>query len=119
MVRHYIDAYNAFDIEGMLRDLHPDIVFENVSGGAVNMTLHGIDEFRQQAMQAAGMFAARQQQVVGITNQGDMVEVAIRYKGTLAVDLPRGLRKGDTLELEGRSLFRFLGDQIIGITDIS
>lgn len=103
----------------MLRDLHPNIVFQNSSGGAVNMTLHGIDEFRRQAEEAARMFTSRHQQIVHMTAQGDTVEVVIHYKGALAQDLPRGLKKGETIELDGRSLFRFLGDQIIAITDIS
>lgn len=29
-VKNYIKTYNCFDIEGMLNDLHPDIIFENV-----------------------------------------------------------------------------------------
>lgn len=119
IIREYIDAYNRFDIDGMLRDLHPDIVFENVSGGEINMVLRGVDEFRQQALQAAGLFASRQQQVVHLAENDDTVEVAIHYRGVLATDLPRGLKKGDTIELQGRSLFRFQGDQIIAITDIS
>lgn len=119
IIRHYIDAYNAFDTEGMLRDLHPGIVFENSSGGSVNMTLHGIDAFRRQAEEAARMFSSRHQQIVQMTAQDDTVEVTIHYRGTLAQDLSRGLKKGDTIELDGRSLFRFRGDQIIAITDIS
>jgi hypothetical protein len=118
-IRHYIDAYNAFDLEGMLRDLHPDIVFENVSGGVVNMTLRGIDEFRKQAQETAQLFTSRHQQIIQLAIQNNTAEVVIHYRGTLAQDLPNGLKKGDTLELEGRSLFRFRGNQIIGITDES
>lgn len=119
IIHHYIEAYNNLDTEGMLRDLHPDVVFENSSGGVVNMTLHGIDEFRRQADRAAQLFASRQQQVVHLTTKDETVEATIHYKGTLASDLPEGLKKGDTIELDGRSIFRFLGDKIIGITDIS
>lgn len=118
-IRHYIDAYNRFDIDGMLRDLHPDVVFANVSGGEVNMTLEGMDAFRRQAEEAVRIFSARQQDILNISFYDDTAEVTIHYKGVLATDLPRGLKKDDTIELNGRSLFEFRGAQIIRLTDIS
>ena len=32
----YLNAYNTFDIDGRMSVIHPDIEFENVSGGQVN-----------------------------------------------------------------------------------
>lgn len=119
IIRRYIDAYNRFDVEGMLRDFHPDIVFENVAGGEVNMTLEGIAAFREQAEGATQVFSERQQQVENITFRGDTAEVSIRYHGTLAVDMPEGPQRGDRIELEGRSIFLFQGDKIVRLTDVS
>jgi ketosteroid isomerase-like protein len=119
IIRHYIDAYNRFDVEGMLRDFHPNIVFENRSGGEVNMTLEGIDAFRQQAEGATQVFSEREQQVQDITFHEDTAEVSIRYRGTLALDIPQGPQRGDRIELEGRSIFRFEGDKIVQLTDVS
>lgn len=119
IIRNYIDAYNRFDVEGMLRDFHPDIVFENVSGGEVNMSLLGISAFRQQAEGATQVFSEREQQVEDITFSGDTAEVRIRYRGTLAVDIPEGPQRGERIELEGRSLFQFEGDKVLRLTDIS
>ena len=119
IIRHYIDAYNRFDVEGMLRDFHPDIVFENVAGGEVNMTLEGIEAFRQQAEGAVQVFSQREQRIESITFRGDTAEVAIRYRGTLAVDIPNGPKAGDSIELEGMSLFGFAGDKIVRLTDVS
>lgn len=119
IIRLYIDAYNHFDIEGMLRDLHPHIVFENVSGGQVTLRLEGIDAFRQQAEGAQQFFSSRHQEIRHLTPVGDKVEVDIRYTAILAVDLPDGPKKGDEILLEGRSIFQFLGNQVVRLTDIS
>lgn len=119
IIHRYIDAYNRFDVEGMLRDFHPTIVFENVAGGEVNMTLEGIDAFRQQAEDAVQVFSDREQRVEHITFSGDTAEVSIHYRGTLAVDIPDGPQRGDRIELEGRSIFEFEGDKIVRLTDIS
>lgn len=119
IIRHYIDAYNRFDVEGMLKNFDPDIVFENVSGGAVNMSLQGISAFRQQAEGAVQVFSEREQRIERITFHGDTAEVAIHYRGTLAVDIPNGPKAGDSIELEGRSVYEFEGDKIVRLTDIS
>ena len=37
---------NAFDIDGMMAVIHPDIEFKNVSGGEVNATTSGAGDFR-------------------------------------------------------------------------
>ncbi|WP_255563236.1 nuclear transport factor 2 family protein [Mucilaginibacter sp. 21P] len=58
IINNYIDAYNSFDIDGMMKDMADDVVFENISGGQVNMTLNGLQAFRQQAEQAKAISAA-------------------------------------------------------------
>ena len=47
LIERYLASYNAFDIDGMMAVIHPDIEFKNVSGGEVNATASGSDEFRQ------------------------------------------------------------------------
>jgi hypothetical protein len=51
IVKNYVNAYNNFDINGMMADMDQSIVFENVSGGKVNMTLSGLEEGKAQAEQ--------------------------------------------------------------------
>ncbi len=118
VIENYIKAYNSFDIEGMLHDLHPNIEFKNVSNGEVNLTTKGIAEFKAQAEKAKEIFSEREQKITDVTFSANEVEVQISYRGTLAVDLPNGLQAGKTLELHGKSIFRFAGDQIIEIEDI-
>ncbi len=49
----------------------------------------------------------------------DQAEVEISFIGVLAVDLPNGLRRGETLRLEGRTDFEFGDGKILKIADIS
>lgn len=118
-IQNYIEAYNNFDVEKMLTDLHEEIVFKNISNGEVNLTLKGISEFKAQAEQAKNLFSQREQKITEIALEDDSVEVKIDYRGVLAVDLPNGLKAGDKIELKGKSIFCFEGEKIIEITDIS
>lgn len=120
IIENYIRAYNDFDVEKMLRDIDERIVFRNISGGEVNLETNGIDELRNQAEQAAALFSQREQKITGLKfGDAEQVEVEISYAGTLAADLPNGLKAGDRIELAGKSVFRFAGDRIVAIEDIS
>jgi predicted RNase H-like nuclease len=119
IITGYIRAYNRFDIQGMLANLHPEIEFENISNGETNLTLKGIEKFREQAEIAKAVFTERHQEVISMKSHGDTTEVEIDYRGVLALDLPMGLKKGDTLELKGKSIFKFSNEKIIQLTDIS
>ncbi|MEN7551084.1 nuclear transport factor 2 family protein [Rapidithrix thailandica] len=118
-VENYIKAYNSFDIEGMLRDLHPNVVFKNISNGEVNLTTEGKEAFQKQAKQAKNLFREREQSIRNIQFDDKQVTLEIDYKGVLAVDLPNGMKAGDTLALKGKTIFRFEEDKIVSIEDIS
>ena len=119
IILNYIDAYNNFDIKKMMNDFHEFIVFENISNGVNNMTLRGLASFMEQAEQAKMLFSKRKQTIKSVKHKGDETEVEIEYHAILAVDLPQGLKKGDELNLQGKSIFKFLNDKIIALTDIS
>lgn len=119
IIENYINAYNNFDIENMLKDLDKDMIFRNFSNGEVNLMTNGIDEFRIQAEQAKNLFSHREQKINGVKFGETEVEVEISYNGTLAADLPSGLKRGSKIELDGKSIFRFAGDKIIELEDIS
>jgi hypothetical protein len=119
VIENYVDAYNNCDVENMLKDLHERIIFRNISGGAVNLQTNGIDEFRKQAEEAKNLFSQREQKIKGLKFGESQAEAEILYRGRLAVDLPNGLRAGSEIALDGKSIFRFAGDKIIEIDDIS
>lgn len=119
LVENYVQAYNRFDIEGMLMNLSDDVVFKNISNGAATLELEGIDAFRNQAEQAANWFSEREQTIekIAFTEQG--CEIDIDYRAKLAADLPNGLRAGEKINLKGKSKFRFADGKIAEIWDIS
>lgn len=117
LIERYIQAYNTFDIDGMMSLIHADIEFTNVAGGEVNATASGAEEFRRLAEQSSKLFASRRQTITSCATEGDRAFVGIRYEAVLAVDLPNGLKAGETLLLKGRSEFTFRDGKIVRITD--
>lgn len=119
IISQYIDAYNSFNVPGMLRDLHPDIKFENVSNGEVTLTTTGIDALKSQAEAATAYFSSRRQTVTSWQFEKNIVRVEIAYAAILAQDFPNGMKLGDRLDLTGQSEFEFSGEKIVRITDRS
>ncbi|PKV62731.1 nuclear transport factor 2 family protein [Pontibacter ramchanderi] len=119
IIEHYIRAYNRFDVQGMLLYLHEEVVFRNISNGEVNLSLLGIEAFRGQAEQAAKLFEEREQVVLTYQEHENAVEVTIAYRAVLATDLSEELKAGNTLELQGKTIFGFQDDKIISIEDHS
>jgi steroid delta-isomerase-like uncharacterized protein len=120
LIRRYLDAYNAFDVDGMVETLHPDVEIKNVSDGEVSAAASGVEEFRAMAEKAAELFASRRQTVTAFeTEDGGSVSIDVTYEGTLAQDLPGGMEAGETVHLEGRSTFEFDDGKIARIMDYS
>lgn len=119
IIEHYIRAYNNFDIEGMLRDMHEDVQFENIANGEVNHVTRGIREFRDLAESSGKLFKEREQTITGIQFSDNTTEVQIDYTGILASDLPNGPKAGDTIQLKGKSTFIFRDGKVILIRDES
>jgi ketosteroid isomerase-like protein len=119
LIDHYLDAYNAFDIDGMMATIHPDVQFENVSDGEVNASASGADEFRQLAEQSKGLFSSRNQTVRAFESDEDKAVIEVAYEAVLAADLPNGMKAGDTLRLDGRSEFVFRDGRIYQLADYS
>lgn len=121
LIAHYVTAYNAFDIQGMVEPLHEEVVFRNISNGVVTHESTGLAAFTAQAKAAAAFFSSRHQEITAsksVVDGGDPGRtVAITYRATLATDLPNGMRSGDTIELSGASEFRFRDGKIVSIID--
>ena len=119
LIQHYIESYNNFDVEGMLKDLDEDVQFENRSGGEVNLSIKGLSAFKEQAEKAKAFFSERQQTIKRFQHNSTQTEIEIDYQAILAIDLSNNLKKGDALDLKGKSIFTFEDSKIIAITDIS
>lgn len=119
IIKNYINAYNNFDVNGMVADMDPSIRFENINNGEVNMVLNGLPAFIEQAEQAKAMFTSRRQTIKSVKQTADHTEIELVYHAVLAIDLPNGIKKGDELNLTGKSIFKFVGNKITQLTDIS
>lgn len=119
LIERYIASYNAFDIDAMMAVIHPDIVFRNVSGGEVNITASGADQFRQLAEHSKQLFKSHKQTEISFRTNDERASIEVAYEGVLAADLPNGMKTGETLRLTGRSDFSFRDGKIYRITDIS
>ncbi|MBW6501727.1 MAG: nuclear transport factor 2 family protein [Bacteroidales bacterium] len=119
IVEKYVEAYNSFDIENMISDMHDNVRFENISNDEVTLLTNGITELKNQAEQAKLYFKEREQRITNIEFNKDQVVIEIDFKGILAVDSHDGRKAGDKVELKGRSIFRFKDNKIIELKDIS
>ena len=119
LVNRYVQAYNAFDIEGMIQTVSDNIEFENISHGEVTAYSKGMHEFRELAEQGQFLFTSREQCIINIKEFDDKIVTHIEYRGVLAADLPNGLKEGEILTLEGQSIFSFHEGKIYRIQDVS
>lgn len=118
-ITNYLEGYNQFDIGKMVADFEESIIFENIQNGVKNMTLTGLKDFIQQAEEAKSYFSKRTQTIKSFDHRDNTTEIEIDYSAILGMDFPNGLKKGQELNLTGKSIFEFEGDKIIKLTDIS
>lgn len=119
IIQNYIEGYNQFDIDKMVADFDGSIVFENIQNGETNMILNGIKEFTVQAEKAKEYFSERKQTITSLRQDEITAIVDIDYYAVLAIDFPNGLKAGQGLNMKGKSIFQFLDDKIIKLTDMS
>ena len=119
IIQNYIAGYNGFDVSLMVKDFSNDIIFENIQNGDVSMTLKGIDEFKAQAESAKSYFSERKQTIRLFRHEENRTEIELDYTAVLAMDFPNGIKKGEKIQLQGKSVFEFKNKKIIRLSDIS
>jgi hypothetical protein len=119
LIESYIKPYNKFDVNGMVENLHQNIVFKNISNDKITLETKGIEAFETQAKIATQFFTQREQRITHFIFGEPHIEVAIDYTGLLAIDSPEGLKSGESIHLQGKSVFTFQDEKIISIEDIS
>lgn len=98
--------------------VHPQVEFKNISAGMVNVCTSGVAELRTLALQSLSLFTERRQTIKSFEIQGHVAVVTIAFRAVVAADLPNGIKKGQVLNLSGRSEFEFQDGAISKITDI-
>jgi ketosteroid isomerase-like protein len=119
LVDRYLDAYNRMDVDAMLATMQDGVVFENYTAGVLSVRTVGLAELRHLAESSRHLFAQRRQTITAWREDGDGAHARIRFEGTFAIDLPNGVRAGQSIALEGRSEFRQHGGRLIYIADHS
>lgn len=118
IIERYIYAYNAFDIDAMVSLLHHAVQFRNIANGQVTFQANGLDEFRALALQGKMIFSSRKQTIMKYREKDNSATIDVAYAGVLAIDLPEGMKAGETLSLVGQSEFTFRDGKIYSLTDI-
>lgn len=119
LIKAYLEAYNAKDVEGMIDVLEDEVVFENFSSGEKTHSLSGKKAFQIQANDALAYFFSRRQTIKSITHEEEKTTIEIDYWAIAAMDFPNGIKKGQELSLQGKSVFEFGSKGITKITDKS
>ncbi|MNK79966.1 hypothetical protein D3C87_996630 [compost metagenome] len=119
IIQNYIEGYNQFDIDKMIADFDESVIFENIQNGETNLTLNGIKEFKAQAEKGKEYFSARKQTITSFIQDEITAIIDIDYYAVLAIDFPNGLKAGQELSMKGKSIFQFLDDKIVKLTDMS
>ena len=119
VIARYIQSYNARDIDGMLDCVTDDVVFENISNAGGSMRLDGKDMMRQVADLSGNAFSYRRQRLINVVSGGGKAAAEIEFEGKAAVDLPNGVKAGETVKVRGASFFEFRGNLLCRIADYS
>ena len=119
VIARYIASYNARGIDGMIGCVTDDVVFENISNTGQSMRLDGKDMMRQVADLSGNAFSYRRQRLVNVVTGAGKAAAEIEFEGKAAVDLPNGIRAGETVKIRGASFFEFRGNLLCRIADYS
>jgi hypothetical protein len=117
LIDAYIDAYNRFDIEGMLVTLADDVRFEHHVAGELAVATDGKADFEKLARVGAALFASREQRLLGLRDEGDSVIATIEFHGEIAEDIPEGPGAGTIIDMQGTSEFGFVDNRISRVID--
>ena len=119
IIDDYIKAYNEFDVDRMLKNVHKDVEFKNIANNEINVHIQGKTILKTQAEDSVKLLKKREMKITDQTIKGDVVENDIAFKAVLNVDIPDGPKTGELIKFKGKSIFKFKNGKIISIEDIS
>ena len=56
IVEQYFKAYNEFNLNGMIENIHNDLIFKTIVNGEITYELNGKYAFKEQIKQAFAIF---------------------------------------------------------------
>ncbi|NMM47782.1 nuclear transport factor 2-like protein [Marinigracilibium pacificum] len=117
-INQYIEAYNNYNVNGMLQPLDNHISFANITNDYITLTTQGKPDFEIQAIKALDLFKNRNQKIESITFNDESVIVDISYTAIVNYEIPYELNIGEKVSIKGKSIFTFKDDKIIDIRDV-
>ncbi len=119
MIRTYLEACNASDVEGMMALLHPEVLFCNLFRERITVATRGKSEFRSVTEHAMTLYKSRKQEILSLTEIPSGMVASIHQEAELAVDLPNGMKAGERTDGIVISEFMFKDGLLCSITDSS
>jgi len=119
LIKTYLNAFNSIDIKSMMFVLHEKIKFKKISKGELLAITNGIEEFQTLANYSKTEYSLRKQTITSIEFEKYKTIIGIEFEGTLAKNLPNGMRLGEIIRLNGHTEFTFKDNKIFSITDIN
>ena len=119
VLRRYLQAYNAMDLDALLATVSDDVTFEHLSNTSEPTRTVGKAELATLARQSVQVFSSRCQTVVDAVVEPQRVALRVDFEATVAIDLPNGWKAGQRLELRGASFFTLRDALICKIVDLS
>jgi hypothetical protein len=118
MIESYIRAFNYSDTNGMAALMHTQCIYEDMADGTPSISTKGILEFRELNEQARQMFSSRSLTAIEFKYEtGDVVTVETIYSAVIKNDTDSGLKAGEVIKINGRSVFEFRDNVIYKLTD--
>lgn len=118
-ITEYITAYNEQNVAGMMVLLTDDVHFTHIANGEIVMKLTSKIAFEQQALKVLPMFSKRTQTIVSFNYNPPSTTVDIHFSATAAIDLDNGIKAGEMIVTNVKSIFTFNDNLINTITDIA
>ncbi len=119
LVRHYVERYNANDVDGMLDCCSDDVVFESITNPGGAMRLKGKDEMREVIEATTRAFRERRHEVVAILVDGDRAAAETVFSGIAAAELGHQVRSGEHVSIRGATMFELRDNKLSRICDYS
>ncbi|MFD2568694.1 nuclear transport factor 2 family protein [Pseudotenacibaculum haliotis] len=119
LINLYVQGYNSFNMKKMLLPLHSKVVFENYVKNELTMKLEGLKAFKKQAQRGTEMFSKRKKEILSVEHKDDHCIALVSYRATLKVDVGDKMKKGQEMNINGKSIFFFKDDRISKIEDYS
>lgn len=119
IVDNYVESYNNFDIEGMVKDFDENLEFKNTENGLIILSTKGISEFKEIANKSKDFFTQRKLNVLEYDIGEDFAIIYVNFKAVLSQDLNDSLKAGDEFSIGAKSIFNFKNGKITSLEDYS